>query len=107
MSLNRHSSLQNLRFTTHRHQVNSARPENFGQLQSRASDIGIKAGPSQYADSQNQNQRFGNYTVLAKLAEGGFGTIYRVRSQNDNNIYVMKEVEFTDNAQMEAALQEK
>ena len=65
--------------------------------------------------------------MQSKIGQGGFGTIFRVRSLSkypthlclpvlttlltrlivDNNTYVMKEVPFEDNNSMETALQEK
>ena len=72
----------------------------------------------------------GQYIVLSKLGQGGFGVIFRVRSLSkysfvkacimyrfvvvtllmsyfykvDNNIYVMKEIPFEDSLSMETAL---
>ena len=51
--------------------------------------------------------KIGNYTILGFIGKGSFGTIYRVSSLEDNNIYAMKEIPFEDGYEMDKAYQER
>ena len=55
----------------------------------------------------SMRNKIGNYTILGFIGKGSFGTIYRVCSLEDNNIYAMKEIPFEDGYEMDKAYQER
>ena len=41
-----------------------------------------------------KQKTIGNYIILSKLGTGSYGVVYKVKSINKNNIYVIKQIPF-------------
>lgn len=41
---------------------------------------------------QNQNSQLKEFEILAKLGEGAFGQVFKVRRKQDGEIYALKKI---------------
>ena len=45
-----------------------------------------------YDDEKIQNSKLEDYTILQRIGQGGFGTVYKVKCNLNNKVYAMKKL---------------